>query len=190
MYNTISMQEKISKLYAHIFILLEDIMRWYLKRRISRLLDSFKDNIYEDYQDQIDNIVSMSINIKREAELGRGAEVRTTRFSAQNTEAMVQSLLSEFTDIRYGLEERARRNAENRYILNQWLRDKELDRQARQNLEEQESFRTGRLASGIMAALSGKQFLMSVAQDSFDSQNPQRVGLGKKHEVFLVKSCC
>jgi len=168
MYSTINMQEQISKLYAHIFILLEDIMQWYLKKRLARLLDSFKDNIYKEYQNQIENIVSMSSKIRREAELSRGAEVRSTRYTAERTEEMIQLLHANVLDLRIGQEDQARRDAENRHITRQLLKRQESDLQARQELVENESTRTENLISGLLAAINGREILISTAQNSFN----------------------
>ncbi|KAG8525528.1 uncharacterized protein KY384_009172 [Bacidia gigantensis] len=81
LYPTIAMKRSIANLYAHVFLFMRRTIEWYLKRSFSRTLSSLNDNYYDQFQAEISNVTRFSEIIKREAQLGSGAEIRTTRLA-------------------------------------------------------------------------------------------------------------
>lgn len=94
LFATEDMQRAVAKLYAHIFLFLNDAMVWYAKKRRRRLLDSLNEKFRDTFEESIENIRSMASVIQRKAVQGSAAEQRATRLQL---ESMRQ-------DLRIGLE--------------------------------------------------------------------------------------
>ena len=58
----------IAALYAHIFCFLRNAIEWYTKKSSRRLLSSFKEDFYENFEEQIADIKQISNLINREAQ--------------------------------------------------------------------------------------------------------------------------
>ena len=79
------MQEKIALLYAHVFLFIEDTMKWYLKKPRLKLRDAFRENFYDQFKDMIVNIQELSKDVFREANLTSMAETRQIRLTTEET---------------------------------------------------------------------------------------------------------
>lgn len=94
LFATEDMQHAVAKLYAHIFLFLNDAMSWYAKKRRRRVLDSLNEKFRETFEESVENIRSMASTIQIKARQGSAAEQRATRLQL---ESMRQ-------DLRIGLE--------------------------------------------------------------------------------------
>lgn len=105
MYNTEEVQMRIAMMYAHIFLFLNDAMTWVRKKSWRRLLDSFNENFYDEFEDKILNIRNFAAKVKQQAQMGLSAEQRVTRLA-------VEQIRSEFADMRIWASGNAREVAE------------------------------------------------------------------------------
>ena len=102
LYDTDDMIEAISKFYSHIFLYLESVMDWIMKKRRTRLIASFNENLMDRFENDIKRISSSADTIRNLAQQSSRAEVRYHR---KETE-------SAYRDIRLGLSGVERQNAE------------------------------------------------------------------------------
>ena len=124
-YRTQAMQRNIADLYAHIFFFLQRTMDWYTRKSIKRALSSFKEDFYERFEEQIQNIKRISQTISREAQHGSNSEIRYTRIALEK--------LAEDTVI--GLQDWKRAEAERRYREDRAAEERARDREALRILE-------------------------------------------------------
>ena len=69
----------IARLYAGIFCFLRNAIEWYRKRSSKRLLSSFKEDFYDNFEEQVTNIKQQSTSIHREAQHASHSELRYLR---------------------------------------------------------------------------------------------------------------
>ncbi|KAK8000454.1 hypothetical protein PG990_013054 [Apiospora arundinis] len=86
LYETREMKEAVVRLYADIFLLLSDLMDHLAKTRLRRLLDSFNEDLYKRYEQQISGITSQATKIQSLAGHGTMAEVRAIKLQLNNME--------------------------------------------------------------------------------------------------------
>lgn len=98
------MVEKVADLYAHVFLFLSSVMDFLMRKRFSKMLDSFSENIYKKFEDDIQKINAKALVVHDIASQSSRAEVRSTREQLE--------LLSR--DFRVGLEGDARHQAQMR----------------------------------------------------------------------------
>lgn len=85
MYPTRKIQELTMDLYANIFSYLSNALDWYLTRFWKRALKSFKEDLYEEFKDQISNICKIAQNIRNHASvLGQGAQMHNLQAQLQD----------------------------------------------------------------------------------------------------------
>lgn len=107
LYETDAMVQAISKFYSHIFLYLESVMDWILKRSRTRLIASFNENLTDRFENDIKQIRSSADAIRNLAQQSSRAEVRYHRKEAE----------SGYRDIRLGLHGVERQNAEIMHTL-------------------------------------------------------------------------
>lgn len=101
-FRTRDMIQLVVDFYAHIFVFLSDVMDWVTEKRRKRLLDSFNENLFQKFEDQIDKIKVKSEMIRNLAAQSSRAEQRVTRLILEDLGK----------DVRLGLQGEERRHAE------------------------------------------------------------------------------
>lgn len=91
LHQTKVLHEKIALLYAHVFLFLEDIMKWYLTVEITllRLRNSFRQTFNQQLEDMVVTIQDHSIMVQREANLISIAETRQSRLTVEDIRSKV-----------------------------------------------------------------------------------------------------
>jgi hypothetical protein len=139
------MYQEVSRLYAHVFLFLKGVMAWYLKRSVRRMLDSFNEKFFREFQEEIDNIKRISQEISRRAQQGHMAESRTIRIGVEDLQSDVTDM---GLDIRVGLQGLKRSQVEQAYVLEKLYQNQEQDRRERKELERERE-RVKRLESVV-----------------------------------------
>jgi len=119
--------EKVAELYAHIFLFLSGVMNWIKKKRVMRMLKSFRGTLGEKFDADIKKINDISIMVRNLAAQGSRAEVRATRLGLEGLRMDVQ---------RVGLEGEARHRADMKYFAA--AAERELQRAVNERLELKE----------------------------------------------------
>ncbi|KAM7184346.1 phytanoyl-coa dioxygenase [Rhypophila sp. PSN 637] len=127
LFQTEAMIEKVGDLYAHVFIFLSSYMDWMMRKRATRLLDSFNENLFRKFELDIQKINERSAAIRNLVAQSSRAELRETRLH-------VESLARDF---RVGQEGEARHRAEMEYFAARIERELAMTRQERRQLEEE-----------------------------------------------------
>lgn len=112
MFKTEAMKVQLANLYAHIFLFLQDVMKWYMKKSQRRFLDAFRGDFYDEFKEQIEGILEMSREIKRESDIGSKAEIRSIRLFSEEMSEKFARFSAEMADIRVGMEGSSRDWAE------------------------------------------------------------------------------
>lgn len=128
LFRTREMLELVADFYAHVFIFLSDTMDWISEKRRKRLLDSFNENFYKKFENQVETIRHKSDMIRNLAAQSSRAEQRVTRL-------VVEDLAQ---DIRLGLTGEERRHAETIYAAEKIEKELSEGRRERQLLREEE----------------------------------------------------
>lgn len=170
------MQEKIALLYAHVFLFLEDTMKWYQKKPRLKLRDAFRENFYDHFEDMIVNIQGLSRDVLREANLSSMAETRHVRLITDDT--LMELRLGQ-VDHRLSMDGVSRKQAEIKHQLEQLRLDVQRDGDERRELEINgpqwlEDFRNSlfsQIAGGI------RQELMGVAQKVLEDMSRSNSGM-------------
>ncbi|KAI1383575.1 uncharacterized protein F4822DRAFT_81891 [Hypoxylon trugodes] len=126
LFRTKAMMELVADFYAHVFVFLSDTMDWITEKRRKRLLDSFNENFYKKFENQIETIRRKSDMIRNLANQSSHAEQRVTRL---NVEELAR-------DVRLGLTGDERRHAEMVYMAEKIERELSEGRKERQLLRE------------------------------------------------------
>ncbi|KAK5110405.1 hypothetical protein LTR85_001269 [Meristemomyces frigidus] len=93
LYNTQKVQMLLMKLYAQIFDFFNGMLDWYLAGRWKRAVQSFGEDLYDHFRDQISGIVKIAQSIRQQAVvLGQGAEIRHSRLEIEKASACVNDL--------------------------------------------------------------------------------------------------
>ena len=130
-----TMQQTISKLYIAIFLFLSDAILWYRSTTRAKVLNSLQNSFSEKFKRPLASITSLSLDARRVADMGTGAEVRVVRME-------LEELQSEVNDARAGLTGEIRRLAEITHV------------QHEENLEQHE--RTRQILSLGQEEIAGK----------------------------------
>ncbi|KAL6721677.1 hypothetical protein ACLMJK_000781 [Lecanora helva] len=131
LYPTKEIQYGVADLYAHIFLFLRDTLAWYTKKSIRRVLASFNEDFYEQFEDQISNIRSISLRVTRMAQHASHSELRYTRL-----------LMEDMRDYqRLGLEQTEREAADRKYHERKSTLEREKELERARLLEQEESHR-------------------------------------------------
>ncbi|KAI1372639.1 hypothetical protein F4677DRAFT_456379 [Hypoxylon crocopeplum] len=145
LFRTRAMMELVADFYAHIFVFLSDTMDWITEKRRRRLLDSFNENFYQKFENQVEMIRRKSDMIRNLAAQSSRAEQRVTR---QTVEEIAQ-------DVRLGLTGQERRHAEMVYIAEKIERELSEGKRERELLREDgEHFK--QLADRLITMLQDK----------------------------------
>lgn len=163
LHQTKDMQEKIALLYAHVFLFLEDTMKWYLKKPHLRWRDSLQQNFYHQFEDMIATIQDQSKIVQREANLIMMAETRQIRLTVEKLRlGQVDERLSTDSNSR----EQAELKRQNEHLRLEVQREREERMQLELNAPNwMEDFRNNlfsQIASGV------RQELLGVVQKSLD----------------------
>ncbi|KAK3994206.1 phytanoyl-CoA dioxygenase [Cladorrhinum sp. PSN332] len=126
-FRTTAMLEKVADLYAHIFIFLSSYMDWMMRKRATRLLDSFNENLFRQFEPDIKKITDRSNLIRNFVAQSSRAEVRATRLHVEDLKR----------DLRVGQEGEARHWAEMEYFAARIERELIASRQERRELKEE-----------------------------------------------------
>jgi hypothetical protein len=139
------MMQLIADLYAHIFVFLSDVMGWITEKRRKRLLDSFNENFNQKFENQIEIIGNKSERIKNLAAQSSRAEQRVARLEIEDLAR----------DVRVGLVDEARRQAEVAHMAVILERELSESRKERQLLrDDTQNFK--RLGEKIINMLQDK----------------------------------
>lgn len=85
MYPTRKIQELTMNLYANIFSYLNNALDWYLAKPWKRAVRSFKEDLYEEFQEQISTICKIAQNIRNHASiLGQGAQIHDLQLKIED----------------------------------------------------------------------------------------------------------
>lgn len=125
------MQYSVADLYAHIFLYLRDILKWYNKKSISRALISFKEDFYERFEDHVTGIQWISRAIGRKAQHASHSELRYTRLLVEDVRK----------NQRLGLKREERENAERQYQAHKESEERAREAESRRPLEQEQSRR-------------------------------------------------
>ncbi|KAF2143196.1 uncharacterized protein K452DRAFT_286025 [Aplosporella prunicola CBS 121167] len=79
------MQHAVAALYVGIFKFLQKAMTWIMSSRRKKLLDSFNENFYEHFEDDLAAIQNLTDNVRRKFIQGSAAEQRVTRQTVEDT---------------------------------------------------------------------------------------------------------
>jgi hypothetical protein len=169
LHQTKVMQEKIAVLYAHVFLFLEDTMKWYLKKPLLRFRDSFRQNFFHQFEELIGIIQGHSKEIQREAGLVLMADAKQIMLTVEKLRlGQVDERLSADNNSR----EQAELKRQNEHLRLEVEREKEERRQLELNGPYwMEAFRNklfSQIATGI------RQELVGVAQKSLDDTRFRR----------------
>jgi hypothetical protein len=161
LHRTKSMQEKIVKLYAHIFLYLEDTMEWYQKRSRTHFREAFRQNFNDKFESTIVNIQNLSLDVLREANVTSMAETRQIRLTAEET---LDELKFGQMDARLSLDSVARKLAEMEY------QNKQLRLELRREAEERQQL----------------EFNKTIRLEEFRNSLVSQIGTGMRHELERV----
>ena len=129
------MQHSVADLYSHIFLFLRDVLSWYTKKSITRMLASFKEDFYEQFQEQVTNVTRISHSIERKASHASSSELRYTRL-------LVEDLRK---NQRLALKKEEREAAERHHQERRAIEEKERESKKRELLEQEQSHRVADL---------------------------------------------
>ncbi|KAH7134107.1 hypothetical protein EDB81DRAFT_726007 [Dactylonectria macrodidyma] len=138
-FHTPKVVEKVAELYAHVFLFLSSVMDFLMRKRFSKMLDSFNENIYKRFEDDIQKINAKASVVRDVAAQSSRAEVRSTREQLGRLDR----------DLRIGLQGDARHQAEMRDYATRIEREL-LKAQA----ERQELLEAGRQVKELTARLN------------------------------------
>ncbi|CZT20229.1 uncharacterized protein RCC_06086 [Ramularia collo-cygni] len=88
-YQTAAIKTQIMALYGRMFKFLASVLDWYLEKWYKRMLKSFKENLYDDFKDQITDMQRCVQSIKDQVMLGQSAELRSVRLTAEKTQQII-----------------------------------------------------------------------------------------------------
>jgi len=172
------MQEKVALLYAHVFLFLQDTMKWYQKKPKYKIQDALRENFYEHFEDIILNIERLSRDVLREANLSSMAETRQIGVTADRTLEQVRT--GQF-DARLSMNRVSQEQAEVKYQLEQLRLDlqgygEEVRQLAFNRAQRIEEF-DRKLFFGIRIGNSARQQLLWDAERDADDRRSRSVGM-------------
>ncbi|KAK1831671.1 hypothetical protein QBC39DRAFT_306301 [Podospora conica] len=126
-FRTPAMLEKVGDLYAHIFLFLSSYMDWMMRKRATRLLDSFNENLSAKFELDIKKIHDLSTGIRNLVAQSSRAEIRATRLQVEDLAK----------DHRVGQEGSARHQAEMEHFAARLEQELIMARKERQELVEE-----------------------------------------------------
>lgn len=145
-FDTTAMKQKIGDLYSLVFLLLSDVMDWFMKKRRNRFLDSFNENLYKKFEDRIKSINETSATIRNLAAQSSYAEGRATRLYLEELGQ----------DLRAGLEGQARQRAEMEYHASTIARQIEQSRMERLELRKEAGVQFTHLVAELQKLVYGR----------------------------------
>lgn len=177
LYRTKDMQDKIGLLYAHVFLFLEDTMKWYQKKPRHKLGDAFRENFYEHFEDMILNIQDLSRDVLRQANLSSMAETRQIGLIADRT--LEELRIGQF-DARLSTDRVRREQAEVKYQVEQLRLDlrgygEEMRQLALDRTQRIEQF-DNRLFLEIRIGNGARQQLLWDAERDAINRRPRSIG--------------
>ena len=85
LFETDVMKHNIAFLYAHIFAFLQRAVRWFTDKSRKRVLASLKEDFWDRFEKEIENIKNISLLVSREAQHASHAEVRYVRMQMEKS---------------------------------------------------------------------------------------------------------
>jgi hypothetical protein len=86
------------RMYSQIFSFLGEVIRWYTKRSIQRLIGSFNEHLLEFFDDQVDEIRKLSRLIHDEAVLRAQADSQISRLYLEGIDEKFDRFMTELRD--------------------------------------------------------------------------------------------
>jgi glutamyl-tRNA reductase len=91
--NTAEMREAVSQLYAAIFHFLREAMLWYKAKRLSRLVKSFDQNLYDKVSDIIDQIKQRADQIHKRGIIAHHAKTTDNIYTTKHIDKKLDHLI-------------------------------------------------------------------------------------------------
>jgi hypothetical protein len=92
-YGTKDIQSRVMKLYTLMLKFLADVLDWYDDKWYRKLLKSFNEDVYKDFEGQVLAIRQLAQTIKNQViTVAQSAEIRSTRLISEDTNDQVYSL--------------------------------------------------------------------------------------------------
>jgi hypothetical protein len=92
--NTVEMREAVSQLYAGVFHFLREAMLWYKAKRLSRLVKSFDQNLYDKFSGILDKIRQRADQIHKRGIIAHYAKttdiIHTTKYIDEKLDHLIQ----------------------------------------------------------------------------------------------------
>ena len=166
------MQEKIALLYSHVFLFLEDTMKWYLKKPRLKLLDSFRENFYSQFEDMMVTIQDQSRDVLHEANLISMAETKQTRLTVEKT---LEGLRLGRVDERLSTDSNSRERAELKRQNEQLQLEMQKEREERKQLELDGNQRMEAFCNNLLSQIATgvRQELLGVVRKVLDDRQFQ-----------------
>jgi hypothetical protein len=89
MFDTVPMRAAVAELYAEIFLFLSELLDYLSQKRRKRLLDSFNEDLYKRFEDQLAAIQKKAAKVQTLAVQGSRAELRATRLELESVKEYV-----------------------------------------------------------------------------------------------------
>jgi hypothetical protein len=175
LYCTKGMQEKVALLYAHVFLFLQDTMKWYQKKPKYKLRDAFRENFYEHFEESTINIEKLSLDVLREANLSSMAETRQIGLTTNRT---LDQVKTGQVDARLSMDRVSREQAEVKYQLEQLRLDLQgYGEEVRQmGLERVKRIEEFDIKPFLVIGNSSRQQLLWVAERNVDERRSRSIG--------------
>jgi hypothetical protein len=92
--NTAEMREAVQQLYAAVFHFLQEAMLWYKAKKLSRLVKSFDQNLYDNFSDTLDKIKQKADHIHQRGLIAHHAKttdiIYTTKYIDEKLDHLIQ----------------------------------------------------------------------------------------------------
>ena len=88
------------ELYAHILLYMKSALDWFQRKRALRVLDSFKEDLYQAQEDIMTKIREIAHLIDRRVQLGTAGVARVTQIGVENAQEDIQRVFQNTRDIR------------------------------------------------------------------------------------------
>lgn len=130
-----TMKSYMWRIYSQIFAFLGEVIRWYTKRSVQRVISSFNDHILEFFDDQVEEIQKLAKLVHDEADFRAQADAQINRLYLEEMDGKVDRFMRELRE-----RDAAQRNVSiQRYerfheALEEKRRDELWDRETLQNV--------------------------------------------------------
>ncbi len=174
------MMQLVADFYAHIFVFLSDVMDWVTEKRRKRLLDSFNEDLFQKFDDQIARIRDKSGMIRNLAAQSSRAEQRVTTLTLEDLNR----------DVRLGIQGAERRHAEMVYFAERIEKDLAEQRRAGQQFKvDDQAFEqlASRLTQSVFNMLQDKALGWIGDMRSTNGGKLQLLDFKNKRQRYSIK---